>query len=34
MGKVVDKLKEYLQSIVNTPELIHDQDFMMGMLTV
>ena len=34
MGKVKDKLKEDLQSIVNTPELIHDQDFMMGILTV
>ena len=34
MGKVMDKPKEYLQSIVNTPELIHYQDFMMGMLTV
>ena len=30
MGKVMDKLKEYLQYIVNTPELIHYQDFMMG----
>ena len=34
IGKVIDKLKEDLQSIVNTPDLIHDQDFMMGMLTV
>ena len=34
MVKVMDKLKEDLQSIVNTPELIHDEDFMMGMLTV
>ena len=34
MGKVMDNLKEDLQSIVNTPELIHYQDFMMGMLTV
>ena len=34
MVKVMDKLKEDLQSIVNTPELIHYQDFMMGMLTV
>ena len=34
MGKVMDNLKEDLQSIVNTPELIHYQDFMMGMLKV
>ena len=34
MGKVMDKLKEDFQSIVNTPDLIHYQDFMMGMLTV
>ena len=34
MGKVMDNLKENLQSIVNTTEIIHDQDFMMGMLTV
>ena len=34
MGKVMDKLKEDLHSIVNNPELIHDQYFMMGMLTV
>ena len=34
MGKVPDKLKDDLQSIVNTPELIHDQDFMMGILNV
>ena len=34
MGKLMDKLKEDLQSIVNTPELSHYQDFMMGMLTV
>ena len=34
MGKVMDKLKEDLQLIVNTPELIHYQDFMMGMLKV
>ena len=33
MVKFMGKLKEDLQSIVNTPELIHDQDFMMGMLT-
>ena len=33
MGKVMDKLKEELQSIVNTPGLIHYQDFMMRMLT-
>ena len=34
MCKMMDKLKEELQSIVNTPELIHYQDFMMGMLAV
>ena len=34
MSKVMDKIKEDLQSIVNTPKLIHYQDFMMGMLTV
>ena len=34
MGKVMDNLKEDLQSIVNTPELIHYQDFMMGVLMV
>ena len=34
MGKVMDKLNEELQSIVNTPELIYYQDFIMGMLTV
>ena len=34
MGKVMEKLKEDLQSIVITPELIHYQDFMMGILTV
>ena len=34
MGKVMDKLKEDLHYIVNTPEIIHYQDFMMGMLTV
>ena len=30
----MDKLKEVLQSVVNIPELIDNQDFMMGMLTV
>ena len=30
MGKVMEKLKEDLQSIVITPELIHYQDFVMG----
>ena len=34
MCKVMDKLKEYLQPIVNTPELIHYQDFIMGILKV
>ena len=34
IGKVVDKLNKDLQSIVNTPELIHDQEFIMGVLTV
>ena len=34
MGKVMENLKEELQYIVNTPELIHYQDFMMGMLMV
>ena len=34
MGKVMDKLEDDLQSIVNTPELIHDQDVMVGMLKV
>ena len=34
MGKVMDKLKEELKSIVNTTELIQYQDFMIGMLTV
>ena len=29
-----NNLKENLQSIVNNPELIHYQEFMMGMLTV
>ena len=34
IGKVMYNLKKALQSIVNTPDLIHDQYFMMGMLTV
>ena len=34
MGKVMDKLKEDLQYIVNTPEIIHYQEFMMGILEV
>ena len=34
MGNVMDNLKEDLQYITNTTELIHYQDFMMGMLTV
>ena len=34
MGKVMEKLKEELQSIVNTPEITHYQGFMMGVLTV
>ena len=34
MGEVMGKLEEDLHSIVNTPDLIHDQYFMMGMLTV
>ena len=34
MGKVIYNIKEDLQSIVNTSELIHYQDFMMGILKV
>ena len=34
MGKVMENLKEYLQFILNTPELIHYRDFMMGMLNI
>ena len=34
MGKLINKLNEDLQSIVNTPELIHYQGFIMGMMTV
>ena len=34
MGKVMENLKEDLQSIVNTPEIIHYLVFMMGVLPV
>jgi hypothetical protein len=32
MGRVLDKLKEDLESIVAQPELIHDESFMMGLM--
>ena len=32
MGKVLDKLKSDLESIVEEPELIHDESFMMGLM--
>ena len=32
MGKVMDKLKDDLESIIDSPDLIHSQDFMMGQL--
>ena len=32
LGKVLDKLKLDLESIVVDPLLIHDEDFMMGMM--
>ena len=32
MGKVMDKLKDNLQSIVDSPDLIHSEEFMMGQL--
>ena len=32
MGKLLDKLKDNLESIVNTPELIHNKSFMMGIM--
>jgi len=33
MGQVLDKLKTDLESIVEQPELIHDESFMMGMMS-
>ena len=30
LGRVLDKLKEDLESIVDTPKLIHGESFMMG----
>ena len=32
MGKVIDKLKDDLQSIIYSPDLIHSKEFMMGQL--
>ena len=32
MGRVMDRLKEHLESIVKQPELIHDEKFMMGFI--
>ena len=32
MGRVMDKLKDDLESIVEQPELIHYEDFMMGLM--
>ena len=32
MGKVLDKLKDDLNMIVDQPKLIHDKSFMMGMM--
>ena len=32
MGRVYDQLKIDLKSIVDQPELVHDEDFMMGMM--
>ena len=32
MGKVMDKLKDDLESIVDSPDLIHSEEFMMGQL--
>ena len=32
MGKVLNKLKDDLNIIVDQPELIHDKSFMMGMM--
>ena len=32
MGKVLDRLKEHLEGIVENPELIHDESFMMGLM--
>ena len=32
MGKVMDKLKGDLESIVDSPEMIHSQDFTMGLI--
>jgi hypothetical protein len=33
MGHVMDKLKEHLESILEQPELIHDESFMMGFVS-
>lgn len=33
MGNILDKLKNNLEEIVDSPELIHNQNFMMVMLT-
>ena len=32
MGKVMDKLKDDLESIIDSPDLIHSEEFMMGQL--
>jgi hypothetical protein len=33
MGRVMDRLKDHLESIIEQPELIHDESFMMGFLS-
>ena len=33
MGKVMDKLKDDLESIIDSPDLIHSEEFMMGQLS-
>ena len=33
MGRVTDKLKEHLESILKQPELIHNKSFMMGFVS-
>ena len=32
MGKVMDKLKDDLESIIDSSDLIHGEEFMMGQL--
>ena len=33
MGRVMDRLKEHLESILEQPELIHGEKFMMGFVS-